>query len=95
MATSERTRAVAAMMLLLAVWGVEVVSAAPESCAAVRNVYMRKGFRDNVPNQPIPGECRMNVLRLKRLEVKGTGSGFIFISASYPFGGRKNSIYSC
>ncbi|XP_037796683.1 glypican-4-like [Penaeus monodon] len=55
MGGSERARAVAAV-LLLAAWGVEVVAAAPESCAAVRNVYLRKGFRDNVPNQPISGD---------------------------------------
>lgn len=61
MARSERVRVVAAVMLL-AVWGVEVVSAAPESCAAVRNVYLRKGFRDNVPSQPISGEFRISIV---------------------------------
>lgn len=61
MGGSERARAVAAV-LLLAAWGVEVVAAAPESCAAVRNVYLRKGFRDNVPNQPISGKFRMSVV---------------------------------
>lgn len=59
MARRERVcpAAVLVMLLptLLLLLSVDVSSAVPNSCAAVRNVYLRQ-FRDPVPDEPISGK---------------------------------------